>query len=78
MRKVVIFFWLIFIFNYGLCQSSSNLNITSNKVQAERNSTESFNINSLLTFGLNGLGNVNTETFTNLNAGGKLAGFIRR
>jgi hypothetical protein len=36
-----------------------------------------FNVKDLPTFGLNGLGNTNTETFGNVNSSGKLSGYIR-
>ncbi|PSL44635.1 hypothetical protein CLV51_1057 [Chitinophaga niastensis] len=38
---------------------------------------DSLHIKSLSTFGLYGIGNTNTSTFNNLNASGKLSGFIR-
>jgi len=38
---------------------------------------DSFPIHALPTYGIYGVGNVNTETFSNLNSSGKLAGYIR-
>lgn len=80
MKKLFICLSVFFIINYGMGQSSADLN-TAPKPETDANkqdiSTKSISLRDFPTFGLNGLGNVNTETFTNLNAGGKLAGYIR-
>ena len=39
--------------------------------------TKPFDVSSMETFGLYGIGNTNTETFQNINASGKLSGYVR-
>lgn len=43
----------------------------------ETHSAELLDISDIPTFGIYGIGNTNTETFNNLNASGKLSGYIR-
>lgn len=86
MKKLLLLTALILSYNLCFAQLGSRSFIPSEKALestqtkndegfVETQST--FIIKDLPTFGLNGIGNTNTETFDNINASGKLSGYIR-
>ncbi|SRR5579871_32993 len=88
MKPIIFFCTFIFFCSIAYSQSSRNINF-GNKVTIEKAlstgktllgaslGSDNFNIQDLPTFGIYGIGNTNTETFSNINASGKLAGYIR-
>lgn len=76
MKKLIIVFISLLAQQYLLAQGSENFigKAFSKSVGPYKSSSYS---NSISTWGLYGIGNVNTESFNNLNSSGKLSGFIR-
>jgi len=82
MKTLLTFLLIISFCKYSFSQSSSiQLRSFSDKSQLKEaegaNAEEPFALEDLPTFGLYGIGNVNTEAFESLNSSGKLSGYIR-
>ncbi|MCC6289718.1 MAG: hypothetical protein IT249_17720 [Chitinophagaceae bacterium] len=72
MKSNFICFIILLFFN-GIALSQESKSFISRKSGSARASF----VENMPTFGLLGIGNVNTETFQNLNSSGKLSGYIR-
>lgn len=81
MKKIAINFLIAFVSFNSRAQQSFTERITrldnnNNKI-ALISTGNPVDFKTLTTFGLYGIGNINTEVFNNLNASGKISGYIR-
>lgn len=61
----------------GMTKEQLLQKIAEVKAKIDAADTKLYKVTELPTFGLSGIGNTNTETFDNINASGKLSGYIR-
>lgn len=67
----------LFLIAFTPCFSQGSKSLNTFATTAAAGAAVNLDISNMPTFGLYGIGNTNTETFNNLNASGKLSGYIR-